>query len=334
MDNMPYGIIILDNKTIIKKINESAAQLFYLDKNSIPGQKTIIVFNNKNLEELIFSALDESYYKKKEILFHGEEDLTIEVDAIPLNIKKYSLLLILRNVTQEADFSRLRSQFVANISHEMRTPLTSVKGYLETIIGNDITDNEILKKYLGKTLHEVERLYILIEDLLNLSKIEHKRNLLIRQKHDLVKIIEDCINSLDFLARKNNVTINFKHDAAIIDMQTDADLFSQLVRNMIENSIFHGGENIDINIDLQKTNKKIELIFTDNGAGIAKKDMPYIFQRFYRGSTRRLSQSTGSGLGLSIVKHITELHKGSVEVYSTPGIKTWFKFIFPKYHGE
>jgi len=329
IDRIPYGIILLDGQLKILKLNENAASMFYLDRDKVAGLKTIFVLNNKNLEDLIASALSENLSKRKEIIFYGEEDKNIEVESVPVNLHNCSMLILLRNITQETEFSRLRSQFVANVSHEMRTPLTSIKGYLETITEDDFDDKTILKKYLSKTLEEVERLYVLIEDLLNLSSIEHKRNLLIGQKYNVIPIINDCIGSLGFLAEKNDVNIIFTHSHDIIEMLTDEELFVQLVRNMVENSIFHGGRSIELKINIEKNNSNIILTFTDNGAGIEKKDIPYIFQRFYRGKNTYKSAKPGSGLGLSIVKHITELHRGSVEISSIPGKETVFKFLFP-----
>ncbi|MBM3700855.1 MAG: hypothetical protein FJW68_08120 [Actinobacteria bacterium] len=329
IDKIPYGIILLDRQSKIFKLNESTASMFYLDRNKVTGSKTIFVFNNKNLEDLISDALANNLARRKEIIFYGEEDKNIEVEAVPVDFYNCSMLLLLRNITQETEFSRLRSQFVANVSHEMRTPLTSIKGYLETITENVFEDRALLKKYLSKTLEEVERLYILIEDLLNLSSIEHKRNVLIGQRINVIPVISDTISSLDFLAEKNDINISFIHSHAIIEMFTDEELFRQLVRNMIENSIFHGGKGIELKISIEKNDSNIILTFKDNGAGIEKKDIPYVFQRFYRGKNNYAPGKTGSGLGLSIVKHITELHRGTVEISSIPGKETIFKFIFP-----
>ena len=329
IDKIPYGIILLDRQLKILKLNENTASMFYLDKDKVAGLKTIFVFNNKNLEDLISDALANNSARRKEITFYGEEDKNVEVEAVPVDFHNCSILLLLRNITQEAEFSRLRSQFVANVSHEMRTPLTSIKGYLETITENVFEDKALLKKYLSKTLEEVQRLYVLIEDLLNLSSIEHKRNMLIGQSINVVPVISDTISSLGFLAEKNDINISFSYSHDIIEMLTDEELFRQLVRNMIENSLFHGGKGIEIKISIGKNDSNIVLIFTDNGAGIEKKDIPYVFQRFYRGKNTYASAKPGSGLGLSIVKHITELHRGAVEISSVPGKETMFKFIFP-----
>ena len=334
LDNIPFGTLILDNQSRILRINDSLASLFYLDKNDCIGKKTILVFNNKNLEDLISKSYAELKPQKEEILFYGDEDTSLDIEIVPIKTleknEKLYLLVLIRNATQEVEFAKLRSQFVANVSHEMRTPLTSIKGYIETVLEDDFANKEIIKKYLAKSLGEVDRLSYLIEDVLDLSNIEYKRNILFKQEYNLVDLINECIQSASFLAEKNDIAIEFNYDANPLKYITDEELFRQLVKNMIENSIFHAGKGIKLNIGLEEKDDIIRLIFSDNGIGISEQDLPYIFQRFYRGKNPFSSRSIGSGLGLSIVKHIIELHNGKIEVTSTPDVETKFIISLPK----
>ncbi len=298
LDNIPFGTLILDDQSRILRINDSLASLFYLDKNDCIGKKTILVFNNKNLEDLISKSYAELKPQKEEILFYGDEDTNLDIEIVPIKTlenEKLYLLVLIRNATQEVEFAKLRSQFVANVSHEMRTPLTSIKGYIETVLEDDFTNKEIIKKYLTKSLGEVDRLSYLIEDVLDLSNIEYKRNVLFKQEYNLVELINECIQSASFLAEKNDVAIEFNYDTNPVKYITDEELFRQLVKNMIENSIFHAGKGIKLNIRLEEKDDIIRLIFSDNGIGIAEQDLPYIFQRFYRGKNPFSSRSIGSG---------------------------------------
>ncbi len=136
IDSMQHGIVLLDNSLRAIKINNSISNLFYLDRAKLAGEKTIFIFNNRNLEELIEESLSGDKAIRKDIIFYGDEEISLSVDAIPLNLENYYVMLIFNNTTQEVEFSRLRSQFVANVSHEMRTPLTSIKGYVETLLEN------------------------------------------------------------------------------------------------------------------------------------------------------------------------------------------------------
>jgi signal transduction histidine kinase len=244
-------------------------------------------------------------------------------------INDYSVIMIFDNATQEVEFSRLRSQFAANVSHEMRTPLTSIKGYIETVADSDFKDKKMVQDYLEKSLEEVEKLNFLIKDVLDLSKIEYRRNVLFQEDNDLVTIIKDVIGSLDFLAKKNGVSISFSHSARSIPYNTDEELFRQLVRNIVENSIFYSGKDSQIKVSLEKKEDHILLEFIDNGTGIEKEDLPFIFQRFYRGKPDISLRRIGSGLGLSIVKHTVDLHGGDIKVDSIPGVRTRFSITLP-----
>jgi two-component system phosphate regulon sensor histidine kinase PhoR len=198
------------------------------------------------------------------------------------------------------------------------------------LIENDTEDKELNKRYLLKANEEVDRLSFLIEDVLDLSNIEYRRNILLKQSFNVVEIIRDCIKSLHFLAEKNDVRIIFNPDSDKIEMNTDEELLRQLVMNMIENAIFHGGKNIELNIELENKVSELILSFKDNGIGIEKSDLPFIFQRFYRGANLAFSKKIGSGLGLAIVKHIVELHGGTIGLTSIPGVETRFTIVFPR----
>jgi two-component system phosphate regulon sensor histidine kinase PhoR len=165
---------------------------------------------------------------------------------------------------------------------------------------------------------------------LNLSKIEYRRNILFAKKYNLVNIINEVINSLVFLADQNNVKIKLYCDEDTVFFITDEELFRQMVKNIVENFIFHAGRDKKLDINLSEENNHINITFTDNGVGISKEDSPYIFQRFYRGKNPITTKTIGSGLGLSIVKHIVELHNGKISVNSKPNVKTVFKIVLPK----
>jgi two-component system phosphate regulon sensor histidine kinase PhoR len=341
INNLPYGILVIDRYTRVKKINTSLINLFHLNKKEIPGVKTSSIFNNNNLEILISRTFNESGIHNEKIIFYGDEETELEIEIIPimsddnlkLNVNKkeeLNLLILFKNVTPEIEFSKLRSQFAANISHEMKTPLTAIKGFLETLVEDDFNDHEIIKKYVNKSIDEVEHLYNLIEDVLNLSHIEYKRNIMFPRKYNLVDIINDCISSLDLLAENNDVEITFFHNSDHINYKTDRELFEKLVKNIIENTIFHAGKKARLKILINESRESIKMEFTDNGIGIEKMDLPYIFQRFYRGKNPYSLKNIGSGLGLSIVKHIVELHNGQIVATSIPNIKTQFIITLPK----
>ena len=346
LNNVSLGILIIDNNRRIIQINESLLSLFYLDKNKIIDNKTIMVFNNENFENLISKSFNNLEVRQERITFFGDEDIYLDIVAIPItseysiitkeDIKKLrdlqikiNLFIIIKNITQKIEFSKLRSQFVANISHEMKTPLTSIKGYTETAIEDDMKDKDKIKSYLKKSLNEVNKLNFLINDVLNLSKIEYKRITLHESDCNLVLIINDCIKSLNFLANQNNVKIKFNYGDNQIKYRTDEELFNQVIKNLLENSIFYSGDGSTLEVNLKRSDNNILLDIVDDGIGIDKKDLSYIFQRFYRGTNPSITKRIGSGLGLSIVKHIVDMHNGKISVISKPNIETKFTIILP-----
>ena len=283
LENIVQGVLVIDKNRKILSINGSLSDLFYMDPRKVIGLKTAIVFNNVKLEDLIGKVLEEGVPLKEDLVFYGDEDLYLSIEAIPLgsgekdtvpdrqNNNGPDILLIMDNTTQEVEFSKLRSQFAANVSHEMRTPLTSIKGYMETILESGLEDRKMLKDYLGKSLVEVEKLNFLIKDVLDLSRIEYRRNVLFQEDNDLVAIIKDIIGSLDFLAKRNEVKISLSSSDENIFYHTDEELFRQLVRNILENSIFYSGKGSKIEISISNKKDHILLEFTDNGMGIKKK---------------------------------------------------------------
>jgi len=339
LNSIGPGALIVDENREIYRINESLLNSFYLKKEEVTGRKTAFVFKNEKLEKLIGRAFNYLKNSRENITFYGDEDRYFLVEIIPITsdsgskpdrVKNIKLLALFENVTQEVEFSRLRSHFVANISHEMRTPLTSIRGYIDTILDDRTISKKKIKEYLQKSLEEVERLNFLIKDVLNLSNIEFKRNVLFERKHNLIDLIKETIKSLNFLAEKNGIQIKFNYGSKVIDYKTDEELFNQMVRNIIENSIFYGGRGTEIKVDLSESNSDVILKFSDNGRGINKDELPYIFQRFYRGQGSKSSRQIGSGLGLSIVKHTVDLHGGKIEVHSVPGKETLFEIRMPK----
>jgi two-component system phosphate regulon sensor histidine kinase PhoR len=345
LNNILSGVLVINNGKEIFEINKSLLNLLHLDKKEIIGKKTIFIFKNKQFENLVTKTLQTRVLNRKNIIFYrDDEDIHFEIEAIPVLFnedsvtkenkaeenKDINLLILFKNITQEVEFSKLRSQFVANISHEMRTPLTSIRGFLETIAGDESVRNQKIKSYLSKSLKEVSRLNYLIEDILNLSNIEYKRNILFRKDYNLNDIIKDSIDSLIFLARQNDVRVDFKYSNDPINYQTDEELFRQMVKNIIENSIFYAGKGVKLSIGIKENKDSVLLQFKDNGIGINREELPYIFQRFYRGKNLKSSKQIGSGLGLSIVKHIVELHNGEISVDSTLNKETKFSIILPK----
>lgn len=227
---------------------------------------------------------------------------------------------------------KFRREFLGNISHELKTPLFAVQGYLDAILDDELEDRDLAMQFLGKASRNVERLSELIKDLDVISKLESGEIQLERQKFDLVQLIKETIEQLELKAQERNIKLLFKdkyQGAAYVF--ADKVKISQVLINLIENSIKYGKENGITSIKIFELHKQILIEVTDDGDGIEEKHLIRIFERFYRIDKSRSRGVGGSGLGLSIVKHILEAHQQTITVRSAKGIGTTFAFTLEGY---
>lgn len=237
-------------------------------------------------------------------------------------------LIELRDCSAQSDVSRAHTDFVANASHELRTPLAAILGYVETLIEPQAGgDSATRTRFLGIVEREARRLQQLVEDLMSLSRIE-------AIKHER----PDEIVDLAALARQVVTDVNIAHDgkscANVLTcpepafMTGDAGQLSQLIRNLVDNGIRHGGSDEPVGVGVTVEGGSVRLIVTDSGAGIAPEHLPRLTERFYRVDASRSRDAGGTGLGLAIVKHIVERHRGQLDIESEPGRGTSVRIRF------
>jgi two-component system phosphate regulon sensor histidine kinase PhoR len=223
----------------------------------------------------------------------------------------------------------MRRDFVANVSHELKTPLTSIKGFVETLLEGALDDKENNRNFLKIIQDHAERLNNLLEDLLSLSHLESKEIVLNKKNFTLRQQLEDVISGFKSQLKKKNIEIKNELSANIA-VTADKDRIEHVFTNLLDNAIKFNKERGSIRIYSQEMSGGIKVIVEDSGVGIPEKDIPRIFERFYRVDKARSRELGGTGLGLSIVKHIVELHGGSVGVESTEGFGSKFWFILPR----
>jgi two-component system phosphate regulon sensor histidine kinase PhoR len=254
-----------------------------------------------------------------------------EVNATPIfdNSVVSGCLIVIHDITEIRRLETVRSDFVANVSHELKTPLTSIKGFVETLLEGALDDEGNNRNFLKIIQDHAERLNSLVEDLLSLSHLESKEIALDKSIFNLRQQLEKVI--LGFKSQLKNKDIDVKNESPIgISINADKDRIEQVLTNLIDNAIKFNKEKGSIRIYTQEEGDKIKVFVEDSGIGIPGKDISRIFERFYRVDKARSRELGGTGLGLSIVKHIVELHSGSVGVKSTEGLGSKFWFILPK----
>jgi two-component system phosphate regulon sensor histidine kinase PhoR len=227
---------------------------------------------------------------------------------------------------------KFRREFLSNISHEFKTPLFAIQGYVETLQDGLIDDDpEMAKGFLEKASKNLDRLSYLIHDLDEISKLESGRISLNIEKFDIVELIKETIENLDDKAKSQKITLVFKQKYQnVCFVKADRKKIQQVLTNLIDNSIKYGMAGGDTDIRIFPLFEQVLIEVTDNGQGIEEKNLPRVFERFFRTDKSRSRGIGGSGLGLAIVKHIIEAHQQNVNVRSTEGIGTTFGFTLEK----
>ena len=225
-----------------------------------------------------------------------------------------------------------RKEFFGNVSHELKTPLFTVQGYILTLLDGAIEDKNVNKKYLQRASKGVERLIYIVKDLDMITKLELGDLVLKIEKFDIVELIENVFDLFEMKAQKKNITLTFDKDYEHpIYVKADKERIQQVLTNLIVNSVKYGRDKGTTEISIENLIKnKVIVRVTDNGEGISKNNLPRIFERFYRVDKSGSRKEGGSGLGLSIVKHIIEAHNEKIYVESEYGVGSEFSFTLEK----
>lgn len=322
LKSMDSGVIAFDRDMNILMINPYAKKIF-----GISGE----IVGNKLLD----------YITDKEIIkafCGGKEKVEIEVnynnDPKILKIRKASIInepeiigtvVVIQDITDIKKLENMRSQFVANISHELKTPLTSIKGFAETL--RYVDDDETRNKFLSIIDEESDRLARLLEDILCLYEIEQKRSN-VSEEFNVDKEIEKVYFLLDDQAKKKGVKIFLDTNSNCI-LMGDKDKFKQMLLNLVSNSVKYTEKGGIVRVESYTHDMNLVLVIKDNGIGISEEDLPRIFERFYRVDKARSRESGGTGLGLAIVKHIVRLFDGDISVSSEVEVGTKIVITIP-----
>lgn len=324
LSSMGNGLIVIDPEFRISLYNEQFLELLSVNEKDVQGKLFYEVTRNLVVFELVEKCLDLSEMIVKEAKFSdltGEKVFLIVANPIRSH-SDYShnlgVLLTIQDVTQMRKLENMRSDFVSNVTHELKTPLTSIRGFVDTLKNGAIEDEQVAMRFLDIIDIESERLAGLIDDILILSEIEAmvgEKNI---HEYKLDEIIKEIVEILEPEAKNKSLEINMVLDESIKPYKCNKDRIKQLLINLIGNSIKYTDKG-HITVTLREEFKYVVIEVEDTGIGIEKKHISRLFERFYRVDKGRSRSMGGTGLGLSIVKHIVELYNGKIKVDSKVG---------------
>ena len=331
LESMVEGMIALDADTRILSINTSVEKIFGIKKKEAQGKFFLEAIPNNDIAEVIQNVLEESKFVSCELSLVWPVQKIFQINASPIlqNGTVRGCLIVIHDITEIRNLERVRSDFVANVSHEIKTPLTSIKGFVETLLEGALEDKENSRHFLQIIRDHADRLDVLVNDLLDLAYLESQEAAIEKVSVNLKGLADEVLAG--FTSQLNRKAIEAKNDlSGDLIVQADKDKMGQVFTNLIDNAIKFNRHSGSIRIYAEDIKDGIKITVEDSGAGIPPKDIPRIFERFYRVDKARSRELGGTGLGLSIVKHIVELHGGRVGVESTEGLGSQFWFTLPK----
>lgn len=338
LDNMTSGVVMIAHDGRITLYNREAELLLGSSVRERVGRSYAEIRQHFELVGLIRELLENPVSVHEELTVYYPEERLLEINIVPMTMsvdEEPGLLIVLQDVSAIRRLERMRSEFVANVSHELKTPVAAVKGFAETLLSGAMNDPETAKSFLTIIQDESDRLNRLIGDILELSKIESRRSPLQFSPIDLPMFLGRMSELLAAEAAKKDIVLDVQTEEGLF-LEADEDRLGQIVMNLMQNGINYTPEGGKVKVRAEiipaledGEEEMVRITVSDTGIGIPKKDIPRIFERFYRVDKARSRSSGGTGLGLSIVKHLTELHHGTIRVESTVGVGSQFILELP-----
>ncbi|EKM9528509.1 PAS domain-containing protein [Listeria monocytogenes] len=332
VQNLVSGVMLINIDKQVIMTNRTMYQI--LGETEITGKPFYEVIKSFALSQLIEGTFETKTIQQKEIILYFPREMILDASVSPIlgeNGEITGIILLLHDITQIRHLENVRSEFVTNVSHELKTPVTALKGFAETLLDGAMYDEVLLKKFLTIIKEESDRLHRLIMDILALSRIEQNPVAENVELVDVDEVIEQSARTIFEMATEKNirVTIPEKTSASVM-IETDRDKLQQIIINLLSNAINYTPVDGKVEVKLIEQEAEVIIEVTDNGIGIPAKDIDRVFERFYRVDKARSRHSGGTGLGLSIVKHLVENCGGRIEVESQEEVGSAFRVTLPK----
>tara|TARA_Y100000813_G_C24156600_1_gene349980 strand:- start:576 stop:1583 length:1008 start_codon:yes stop_codon:yes gene_type:complete len=295
---------------------------------------TILLFVPNLL--VTYFLLNKFFYDRIKVIyksiykFKGTSKITeIDIDHVEKEAKEWADAKE-EELDQMKKDDNYRREFIGNVSHELKTPIFNIQGYLQTLIDGGLNDENINLKYLKRANKSVDRMINIIDDLEVISRLETEQDELDFQKFNIVELVHEIFDLMEMKASEMNINLKLKNESQGVTVVADRNKIQQVLMNLVSNSIKYGKDGGDVIIRFFDMHSNMLIEVSDNGIGIAQESLDRLFERFYRVDKNRSREIGGTGLGLAIVKHILEGHNQTINVRSTKGKGSTFSFILPK----
>lgn len=337
--NMNEGVVVLDEKQHIVSVNSSAMSLFGVLEKDCQGHGILSLCRSSQLEETVKKGFEGNFNEK--VLELNKKTFMVSVSPIKVNEKNTGVVVLFIDISEKAHSEKMRREFSANVSHELKTPLTSISGYAE-LIKKGMAEKEDIQNFGERIYSEANRMINLVNDIIKLSMLDEEESrpeeaeTFQKEEVNLSEIIKSVIKTLKEAAEKKSVHVDFEESDVFI--KGNKPVLFDVFYNLCENGIKYNKEGGSLKISVRDVrestqagsnpkNKEVVIVFQDTGIGIPLENQKRVFERFYRVDKSRSKETGGTGLGLAIVKHGVELHGGRVLLSSVPGEGSTFKVI-------
>ena len=333
LGSMIEGVLAVDADQRIVSINRAAADLLGIDAAAVLGRPIQEVVKNADLRQFAIQAIDCRETLEDDLVLRAARDRTLRVRGTPLRdlSGEGGAVIVLNDITDIRHLENVRRDFVANVSHELKTPVASIKGFVETLLEGRVDDPDDRRRFLEIIGRQSDRLGSIIDDLLALSRIEQAEGMgdLPLERVAVADVLDAVVAECGPRADERSIAILIESPPGL-EAEVNAPLLEQALINLVDNALKYSEPGGDVIIGAAAAaDGMLELIVRDHGSGIGEEHLPRLFERFYRVDKGRSRKLGGTGLGLSIVKHIVQAHGGTVAVESTPGVGSTFRVLLP-----
>lgn len=330
LENINLGVLVIDSKGKIERFNPAVEKILGFDQ-AVIGKPYQTIIKSYPLIHLINQVIQTGIPSQEEVEIFLPSAKFIDVNVLTQKESSrsdLSVLVLMYDITQIRKLETVRSEFVANASHELRTPVTAIKGFAETLLSGALEEANLARKFVGIIANESKRLEVIIEDILELSRVEKHNSNANKIRFDIVETARNITDFLDQKIQNKQMTIKFKGDDQLF-YTGDKSRIEQVMTNLVDNAINYSEAHSQITFTMKNKKKGVQFTVEDTGIGIPESELDRIFERFYRVDKARSRNSGGTGLGLSIVRNLVKNMGGTIEVESVLGQGTKFIIFLP-----